>query len=208
MSVLNVFLWNHICAPQFSLCSSFFPWNKFLLLQTATKVKKCIHKMPWHKAWRGLHGFSKKCSLFILIPSLGKKKPFPSIIEDAYTPRNMGKGANKCCPVDIIVLIRILNTAQWNIGPSLSPDSWYHKQLYPKTDLINVFGLTSKLSLFNCNDFPGRTRVAVRNLIISDLNAFTIFLSLFLLMPTLPFNLKSYFPSLCLPTWYIYRLQS
>lgn len=147
---------------------------------------------------------------FLSLSPAWEKNPFPSIIEDAYTPRNTDKGANKCCPVDTIVLIRILNTAQWNIGlgPSLNPGSWYHKQLYPKTDLINVFGLTSKLSLFNCNDFPGRTRVAVRNLIISDLNALTIFLFLFLLMPALPFNLKSYFPSLCLPTWYIYRLQS
>lgn len=60
----------------------------------------------------------------------GKKSTFfPSIIADTYTPRNTGKGAYKCCPVDIIVLIKILNAVQWNIrlGPSLSPGSWYHK---------------------------------------------------------------------------------
>lgn len=87
---------------------------------------------------------------FILIPSLGKKIYFfPSVTEDAYTPRNTEKGAYKNCPVDIIVLIKILNTVQWNIGlgPFLSPGSSYHKKMHPKTDLINVFGLSSNLSL-------------------------------------------------------------
>lgn len=50
---------------------------------------------------------------FLSLSPAWEKNPFPSIIEDAYTPRNTDKGANKCCPVDTIVLIRILNTAQW-----------------------------------------------------------------------------------------------
>lgn len=69
--------------------------------------------MSWQKAWQGLLALGNKCTLFYPYSQLGKKNLFfPTIIADAYIPRNTGKGAYKCCPVDLIVLIKILDTVQ------------------------------------------------------------------------------------------------
>lgn len=202
MSVLNVSIWHYSYLLQASLnfiANFFLMRNKLPLLQITPKVKKYNHKLQWQKAWQRLHIFGNKGTFFSLIPTLEKKK----------SPRNTEESAHKCCPVAYLCPCN-QDTVHWNIGLGsfLSPGLWYLKQLCPKTVLIKVSVFISKLGLFNGNDFSGRTRIMIRNLLISALNAFIIFLGLFLLKPTLLFNLNGYFPSLCLHPWYIYRLQS